>query len=218
MGITFLEEKEFDFIDSKNEMELLPWQFDVSVNKWSEQIAKIIKRRLAEEDPIRRRFASELAINELATELAKLSGKYRIAIMPYSMIRQALKYQSYRLVAVGEIKMDGYFAVIDENARMIGVYIPKSPRQIDIEHVIHDALSDLACRLCSKGGKLAPYVREALRNFMWKQRYSENVKPVKIAGTRHEISESVTEELLQNGRIIQMQFKKNENVLYYHIK
>lgn len=210
-------EEELDFINMKDEMEFRPWQQDISDNKWRQQAATAIRKLLAEYDPIRRKFSSDLAINNLAMEIAKQSGKCRITMMPYAMIRQAYKYQSYRLQVVGELKAESYFAVIDEDARLIAVHVPKSPRQLAIEKVIHEALSQLACYMCSKGGKLTPNIREALESFMWKHRYPEKVAPIKIIASSHPLSKTnATEEVLKNSKTIQMQFKNN--VLYYHIK
>lgn len=175
-----------------------------------------IKKQLRRKTPNTYRFSSQKEMDKLAKQIAEVSGWYQLAVMPFDDLKQAWQVQSYCMIKIGQIDPRKYFALIDDRARQIGVHIPKSRRQMIIEHKVEEAFKELENHL----KKSNPTIKKILQEFLYAQKYPEEITPIQILALGCEINSDEEVLLPGSGRILQMRFKifKNKSILYYHIK
>lgn len=184
-------------------------------------IAKDLRRAvLLSLDENTRKFLSEERKTELKMKCERVAelteGRYSVAIMPYEDLRYALENDANILVGFPSKK--NIFAVIDDDARFVGFYIPKSQRQRIIERKVENAISDLREYFSSKGAKMNEDVGDALAKFLWQQKFPYHIPYINIRAIRYE-PRGMSEEIpLPNGRILQIEFRAAEGTVYYHIK
>ena len=225
----FVTESEQNFIELEEDMQLLPWQEEKRDFRLAGLFSYYIREQLREKDSVKLKFASSLAINALATELAGLAGRYQLSVMPYGALYQAWCDQKFRIKQIGDVNEHKYFALIDEDARVIGVHIPMPSRLIVIDSLIDDAVKELKKRLLNRlSVQLDKELEALLRKQLRKQRYPNNIPHIRISPVKENLlrdkkkrfkAKNIKECKLSDGRHVQLFFKryKNSSVMYYHI-
>ncbi len=218
----FKNDEEAECFDNRILMEMGPGGLRVYEDRLARFYANEIKRNLPNRD---RQFISTLAVNCLAESLAREGGgTYRINVLPYNALLQAWTEQKFRLKKIGVISPKEYFGLIDEEARQIGVYIPKSSRQIHIETEISKAMKRLEFYLESRGIKSSYYIQQLLEEYLWRQAFPFKIGKIVICLTKDPLKdEDLSEIPLKYTGKLQMKFAVakdgdgGESRLYYHI-
>lgn len=212
----YYTENELELFELEQEMKFMPSQQNQYDYVLGTLFATLIKKQVRVRYPRTWRSVSTLAINALATQIAECSGYYQISLMPYEAMMQAWREQSYRLICVGKRGKREYFALIDEQARQIGVHIPKSHRQLKYEKLISDAIDDFNTYL-KKGPKKIepnPEIQSIVTEELWRQKL-DDYEAVKVRPTKKELCGTVV--AMKNHRKIQMYFDERKATLYYHL-
>ena len=212
----YYTENELELFELEQEMQFMPNQQKQYDYLLGTLFATLIKKQVKMRYPRTWRSVSTLAINALATQIAECSGYYQISLMPYEAMLQAWREQSYRLIRVGKIGKREYFAFVDEQARQIGVHIPKSHKQIKYEKLISEAIADFNSYL-KKGPKKiepSPEIQSIVTEELWRQKLDE-YESVRVRPTKKELSGTVV--VMKNHRKIQMYFNEKKATLYYHL-
>ena len=212
----YYTESEMELIELEQEMQFMPNQQKQYDYVLGTLFATIIKKQVKMRYPRTWRSVSTLAINALATQIAECSGYYQISLMPYEAMMQAWKEQSFRLIRIGKIGKREYFALIDEQARQIGVHVPKSHKQIKYEQLIADAIKDFNVYLKKfpKHIQPNPEIQELVTEELWRQKL-DSFEKIKIRASKEEVNGPVV--VMKNHKKLQMFFDDNKGILYYHI-
>lgn len=180
----------------------------------------MFKKVLWAMDQNSRHFLNEKRREELkkiCKEVAgSIIGKYQVSVMSYEDLIYTVEH-SYNIRRIGYLTRNSIFALIDEGARLVGFYIPKNQRQLIIERKIDKAISDLREYFASKGAKMNEEIGEALATFLWNQNFPYYIPNIKIMAIRHELTGVYSEIWLTHCNKLQVQYKANEGVVYYHI-
>lgn len=212
----FFSEDELRMIEIDHQMRDTPYESKKWDYRLQLQIVQEIKRQLHRKAPNTYRFSSSKKIDKLAERISEFAGCYQLAVMSFEELKQAWQIQSYRLIKIGQMDPQNYFALIDDSARQIGVHIPKSKRQMIIEREVEKAFKNLEKHL----KKSNQTIKSILQEYLYQQKYPEEVTPIDIIALGCEINSDKEFLLPWSGRVLQVRFKifKSKSVLYYHIK
>lgn len=212
-------EEELDFIEAEMDVKFMPWQEKKREFGLENYVYNAIRRDLRQKYPLTAAYTSNERLRSFAKEIAEKIGFYQITVMPYEALSQSYAVQGYRInPVVGEMRKDGFFALIDERTRQVGVYIPKSRRLLKLEQKVEQALCALDKHITSTGGNPNLTIRTALETFLLEQRHPEKLLPIRIVAVSHKINDERSVFLPKVGKL-QLRFKifEKEEVLYYHI-
>ena len=183
-------------------------------------------KKLAREDPETRKFFKrddelkevlKSAIGLLYCDVRSLAeGELKVTLESYENLRLCMEESD--VLMAGTPEKWAVFAVIDESDYHIGLYIPKTKRQILIENAITNAMKRLDNYFASKGALLGHHVRFALQEFLWQQTYPYEVPQISINACKSDVfGPNVQEKVLPNGRVIQLYYNAEQTTLYYHV-
>ena len=214
---SLISESEQDRIELDEDMRLLPWQERQRDYKIAEMISYAIRDQLRKKQPLTLRFASRLAINALSSELSQLVGRYQVAVMPYESLEQAWRVQGFELECIGIMSKKNYFALIHEEARIIGVYIPKTRRQMKIERMLNEAFKDLDEYFERKKVNQDLEIRKIIESYLWNVNYEKTDIPLKIRAIKVNLKGECDVRYTSHYKKVQLLFVEDKNTLYYHI-
>ena len=181
---------------------------------------KVYKILLFEMGPVYRQFLTPARKEELFEKCKRITdyteGLFQIRVMEYSDLRYAMENDK-RLILVGFPAKNSIFALIDDDARFVGVYIPMAPRQLVINQKIDKAIYNLKrffeCKC--KGSILTKEVEKTLVDFLWAQQYPYVVPDIKIIASKNKLEGDYYKKVLWRNAVVQI--KMDNNVAFYHV-
>lgn len=212
-------EEQLDFIETEMDVKFRPWQEKKREFGLEHYVYNEIRDDLMRKFPRTALYTSNTQLRAFAKEVSDKIGFYQITVMPYEALMQAYAEQWYRItLVIGNMRKNDFFALVDEKARQVGVYIPKSLRLLEIEKKVEKALCILDRHITSRGGTPNLTIRNTLEKFLFEQRHPEKLLPIKIIAVGHKINEEESVFLPKIGKL-QLRFKifEKQEVLYYHI-
>ena len=219
-----MDERQIEFKYYEEDISLPPWKAAKRDKQLGRFFRTQIKSQLTVNAPITRKYASELAINSLADQIATAnmvgSSKYpfTIWVSSFEAIQRAWDIQKERLHIIGELSPNNYFAAIDPSASTIAVHVPKSKRQVVIEEIIDNAIQEFHTEFLEKKNmKPISNFDDVVKTYLALENHEKYVKPIKIVLLWNKMSGEYDTRTLANGRDIYLQFKRSRNTLYFHI-
>lgn len=212
-------EDELDFIETEMDMTNTPWQEKKRDFCLERYVYSAIRKDLNVKFPRTAKYTSDEKLAAFAKELSSKIGLYQITVMPYEALMQSFSEQWYRInLVVGNMRKSEFFALVDEGARQVGVYVPKTKRLMELERKIDLALNMLDRHIASIGGKPNMTIRATLENFLFEQKHPEKLLPIKVIAVGSLLNAEKTLPLPRGGQI-ELRFKifEKDEVLYYHI-
>lgn len=196
-------------------LSLTPEQMRYNDEQLSLKLYKIILKEMGE---AYRKFLTPVRKEELFEKCKRITdyteGLFQIRVMEYSDLRYAMENDK-RLILVGFPAKNSIFALIDDDARFVGVYLPMSKRQRAISEKIEKAIYKLKSFFEYKGSILTKEIEKTLIDFLWKQQYPSVIPDIKIIGSKNNLKGHYEEIKLCQNVIVQI--KMDNYAVYYHV-
>lgn len=187
--------------------------------------SSVLKKLSKEAPPTRKFFVRDEELKTLLRKVVSVihadvrslaEGDLKLTLESFENLRLCI--ENSNVVLVGTPEKWGIFAVVDEADYHIGLYIPKTKRQIMIENAINKAIANLESYFAGKGALLGHYVRTALQDFLWQQSYPYQIPQIEINAVKGNLfGNSIQAVVMPNGRVLQMYYNHSNATLYYHV-